>query len=234
MKIQLRTLGSIALLLIAVAAIVLWLLPATHAATHAVLARVNDAGIWNILTVAIAAVIGRLLLSMRKQSVQKVSVHSVFRLETGHPQYRNVIAFEVRNLLDGPIVLHAPHFRFDQLKPSRFAHGDTASGEFEVKFRPGAITGLSDKADARSWMTLLLRHRETAVSYVPIDDDIGKEAFLALLERNRLGALYLDVVEFTHNGPQVHRLRVPMRNLQPSDVVPPLGRPWSTDAPEAS
>lgn len=232
MKIQLRTLGSMLLLLAALATIVLWSVPATHAATHAFLKQVNDAGIWNILTVVIAAVIGRLLLSMRKQSVQKVSVHSVFRLETGHPQYRNVIAFEVRNLLDGPIVLHAPHFRFDRLKPSRFAHGDTASGEFEVKFRPGAITGLSDKEDSRSWMTLLLRHRETAVSYIPIEDEIDKAAFLTLLDRNRLGALYLDVVEFTHNGPQVHRLRVPMRNLQHSDVVPPLGRPWSTTAAE--
>lgn len=227
MKIQLRTLGSVLLLLVAMAAIVLWLLPATHLATHGFLKRVNDAGIWNILTVAIAAVIGRLLLSVRKQSLQKVSVHSVFRLETGHPQYRNVIAFEVRNLLDGPIVLHAPHFCFDQLKPSRFAHGDTASGDFEVKFRPGAITGLADNDNPYSWMTLLLRHRETAISYIPIDDDISAEEFQALLQRKRIGALYLDVVEFTHNGPQSHRLRIPMRNLQHSDVVPPLGRPWN-------
>ena len=229
MKFSIKSLVSWFLVLAAVCVAVLCTYPATREQTILVLRELNSLGLWNMATLVLAGVVGSVLISWRKAGIKHVSIFMVYRLDTGHPQYKNVIAFEFRNLLDGPIVLHAPSFRFRKLAPSRYAHGNSATGDFEVKFRLGALTGLAQQ-DHRSWMTTLLRHRESAISYLPIDDTIEEAQLLRLLRSNGVGHLYLDVVEFRDSHPHVHRLKVPIRNLQPCDFVPPLGAPGPGDS----
>jgi hypothetical protein len=142
---------------------------------------------------------------------------------------------ELRNLMDSPLVVGRPNFKFTRgLRGGRYAHGNTATGDYEIKFRPVGADGLP--VVGYSYTHVMLRHREQAYSYLPLPDDWNEAELLAAAASNRwfgffrgnkgFGTLYLNVVLLKDEKPKVIMMAVPITNLNRGTKAPILGREW--------
>lgn len=154
---------------------------------------------------------------------------------TGHKNYPNVLNIELRNLMDAPLVIGRPNFKFAKgIHAGRCAHGNTATGDYEIKFRPIGTDG--QPIAGYSYTHVMLRHREQAYSYLPLSDDWDEQALLAAIAPQRrwgifktekgLGTLFLNVVLLKDEKPRVISMAVPVIRLQKGVSAPRLGREW--------
>ena len=198
----------------------------------------KEQGIWDFLTAGAGLFISTIVVSKWRSRIPEFSVYMSYSLATGHPNYPNVLNIEVRNLMDSPIVFGRPNFRFAKgIKAGRFAHGNTATGDYEIKFRP--IDSSGEPVPGYSYTVAMLRHRESAYSYLPLNDEWGEEDVFKACARSSsfwrwlpwkkntgLGTLHLNVVLLKEDKPKVISMRVPVVNLECGLKPPLLGRVW--------
>jgi hypothetical protein len=196
----------------------------------------KDQGLWDFLTAGAGLLISTALVSKWKKKIPEFSVFLSYSLNTGHKNYPNVLNIELRNLMDSPLVIGRPNFKFVRgLRGGRFAHGNTATGDYEIKFRPIGPDGLP--IPGYSYTNVMLRHREQAYSYLPLPDEWTEADLLAAAASKRwfgffkgnngFGTLYLNVVLLKDEKPKVIMMAVPITNLNRGIKAPILGREWS-------
>ena len=184
----------------------------------------KDQGIWDFVTAGSGLLISTVLVSKWKKKIPEFSVHLTYSLGTGHKNYPNVLNIELRNLMDSPLVIGRPNFKFTEgFTAGRFAHGNTATGDGQP------IPGYS-------YTNVMLRHREQAYSYLPLPDEWDEPALLAAAAPRRrwgifktekgLGTLFLNVVLLKDEKPKVITMAVPVIRLQKGVQAPRLGREW--------
>lgn len=197
-------------------------LPSLGVQLAAWLEWLSDHGIWEIATFATALSISIFIGALYRRRVPGVSVHVTYSIGTGHPLYPNTLNIEVRNLRDAPLLILNPNFRFTRrLKPGQNAHGNSATGDYEIKFRKLTKDGIP--ADPRSFTTEMLRHRETAFAYIPFEERLDEAGLLERSDKGKLGILSLHVVLLTDAKPRVVLMSVPVRQLTKAPHPPPLG-----------
>jgi hypothetical protein len=196
----------------------------------------KDQGLWDFVTAGSGLLISSVLVSKWKKKIPEFSVHLTYSLGTGHKNYPNVLNIELRNLMDSPLVIGRPNFKFASgMKAGRFAHGNTATGDYEIKFRPIGTDG--QPIPGYSYTNVMLRHREQAYSYLPLPDDWNEAALLEAIAPKKylwgilksekgLGTLFLNVVLLKDEKPKVVTMAVPVIRLQRGVESPRLGREW--------
>lgn len=195
----------------------------------------KDQGLWDLVTAGSGLLISTVLVSKWRKKIPQFSVHLTYSMGTGHRNYPNVLNIELRNLMDAPLVIGRPNFKFSKgLQAGRFAHGNTATGDYEIKFRPIGTDG--QPIAGYSYTHVMLRHREQAYGYLPLPDDWDEAKLLAVARPPRwyrasgveksLGTLYLDVVLLKDEKPKVISMAVPTIKLQKGVQAPKLGREW--------
>ena len=179
-------------------------------------------GVWDILTLVSAVSISVLLGLWYRRRIPGLSVHLTYSIGTGHHLYPNTLNFEVRNLRDSPLLILNPNFRFSRrLAPGQNAHGNSATGDFEVKFR--VLSSDGRPADQRSQVTEMLRHRQSAFAYIPIDESLDEAKFVQILKAGSTGKLYLHIVLIGTGKPRVVSMVIPMKGITRLPHKPPLG-----------
>ncbi|UJF18469.1 IS66 family transposase [Vibrio sp. SS-MA-C1-2] len=197
----------------------------------------NSMGFWDIITIALALFAGWYYL-FRKAKLRDVSVHITYYIGASNPLWPNVLNFEVRNLMHVPVVITNPLFHFsNHLKSGNNAHGNTSTGDYEIKFRP--IDSQGHVIKGKSYTTYLLNHRDCMFAYVPIDDNLSEREFLSISESvnpswyqqvfkswktKPLGYLQFDAVILEKAEPRVIKLRVPVLMPKRHPCDPPVGR----------
>ena len=195
----------------------------------------KDQGVWDFLTAGAGLLISTALVSKWKKKIPEFSVFLTYSLNTGHKNYPNVLNIELRNLMDSPLVIGRPNFKFaDGLRGGRFAHGNSATGDYEIKFRPIGSDG--QPVPGYSYTNVMLRHREQAYSYLPLPEEWTESDVLALANKKHgskfwwkekgLGTLFLNVVLLKDEKPKVIMMEIPITNLVVGKKAPLLGREW--------
>jgi len=195
----------------------------------------KEQGLWDFITAGSGLLISTVLFSKWRKKIPQFSVHLTYSIGTGHRNYPNVLNIELRNLMDAPLVIGRPNFKFSKdIKAGRFAHGNTATGDYEIKFRPIGTDG--EPIPGYSYTHVMLRHREQAYGYLPLTDEWDEEKLKAVIEQKRflkifktekgLGTLFLDVVLLKDEKPIVISMAVPAIRLQKGIKTPKLGKEW--------
>jgi len=192
------------------------------AGAAAVLKWLDEHGIWSMLTFFAAGFISIYIRTWYRRRIPQFSVHVTHYFDTGHPLYKNVFVFELRNLRDHPVVVLNPNFRFTKrLKAGTNAHGNSATGDYEIKFR--LLDENGNLAEERSWTATLLRHRQAVMAYMPIDEALTQDMLLSKAKDHVLAHLYMDVVLLKDPHPRVYAMSIPIRKTEPAPHAPPLG-----------
>jgi len=109
------------------------------------------------------------------------------------------IDLEVRNLTGRSIVISNAWFEFGKLRPDPKAHGDSPSGEYEVKF-PGVDPQFLTEVE------YLIRNKESMQTFIPLDPAQGVAAAEAALASHKVGR-FTCTVTWLDEKPRSHKLR---------------------------
>ena len=170
-------------------------------------------GIWDLVTATAVVVIATALRYRSRRPNREVSIQVTHSFGNDHGAFPNTLGFELRNLLDAPIIITRPSFRFSKyLVAGSGAHVDSVSGDVEMKFRILMPDGQS--ASQLSHVTAMLRHREGAFAFVPVQDSLSEDAFLKIAGSRRIGTLELDVVLLGESPPRSMSWKMPIRLTQ--------------------
>jgi hypothetical protein len=165
-----------------------------------VLQWTNNYGIWGILQFLILAVsflIGLKFFYFPRRRIKNLNFHTTLVRNSRHT-YPLYIRLELRNYTGRSVVLSSPFFRYRTLRPPSDAHGDTLSGEYEIKF-PGA----DDKELTE--VEFLLRNKESVHTMIPIDAEHTDEEVEALHKKTRIGTLTM-MCTWLSGRPKVDKL----------------------------
>ncbi len=174
---------------------------------YEILKYLNEAGAWDLLNTVILIcgfLYGITLLHTYKQRIKDLNFYVTWRRDT-QARFPLILHFEVRNLSQNLIVISSPYFLFDKVKPGPYAHCDSVTGQYEVKFR-------RQEEQATSEVASMLRHREQVTSYIPLDEKQTDEELATLSQQQRVGTLYCDIV-FLESKPRVVRLKLKLKGL---------------------
>lgn len=182
----------------------------------------TEHGIWDLLTFATTLSISIFIGAWYRRRVPGLSVYVTYSIATDHALYPNTLNFEVRNLRDAPLLLLNPNFRFTKiLKAGQNAHGNSATGDYEIKFK--LLTDKGEPSVDRSFTTMMLRHREAAFAYIPFEDSLDEKSLLEKASKGKLGKLSLHVVLLSELKPRVISMSVPVQRIVKAPHYPPLG-----------
>lgn len=183
---------------------------------------IAEHGIWDLVTAAAVLGIALTLKTWSRRPMRDVSIHVTHSFGNDHGLFPNTLGFEVRNMLDAPIIITRPNFRFGKhLSAGSAAHGNTATGDVEMKFRILMPDG--NAPSQLSHVTAMLRHREGAFAYVPIQDTLKEDEFLKLTAAHKVGTFELEVVLLGESPPRSLRLRMPIQRTIRASHEPSFG-----------
>lgn len=149
-----------------------------------VLRWANDYGIWSIVQVlflAVTVVLGLKLFWIPRRRIRNLNFNIRFVRNPRH-DFESHIHLELRNYTGRSVVLSSPFFRYRKLRPPPDAHGDTLSGEYEIKFP-------SPNGKALTEVEYLLRNKESVHTIIPIDPAHTEEEVNAMHLKRRIGKL---------------------------------------------
>lgn len=179
-------------------------------------------GIWDLVTALAVIGIALALKTWSRRPMREVSIHVTHSFDNDSGLFPNTLGFEVRNLLDAPIIITRPNFRFSKhLSAGSAAHGNTATGDVEIKFRILMPDGHAPSQ--LSHVTAMLRHREGAIAHVPIQDSLSEDEFLKIASSKTLGTLELQVVLLGESPPRSVSLKLPIQRTQRAATEPTFG-----------
>jgi hypothetical protein len=144
----------------------------------------NNYGIWGILQFVILAIsflLGLKFFYFPRRRIKNLNFHTSLVRNSRHafPLY---ILLEIRNYTGRSVVLSSPFFRYRKLRPAKDAHGDTLSGEYEIKF-----PGVSGKELTE--VEFLLRNKESVHTIIPLDEEHTDSEVEALHKKTRIGVI---------------------------------------------
>ncbi len=171
------------------------------------LKQFNEIGLWDMLSTFIlllGSIAGFLIFIRHKRRIRDLNFYVTWRRDTKE-RFPLVLHFEIRNLSQSIIVLNSPFLKFDSFKPGPYAHCDSISGEYEIKFR-------RIETQEESEVACLLRHRETVTSYIPLDENQTDEELMKLSNQGKVGTLYCDVIVLERK-PRVIRLKLKLSGV---------------------
>lgn len=124
----------------------------------------NDHGIWDAAQLIILVVGGALGLKFMLFPRRRVRNFNYFiRVGRGeHPQYPLVLHLQLRNYTGRSVVIVSPFVQYVDLRPPPDAHGDSPSGEYEIKLPDPMNQELSE-------IEYLLRNKENVSTIIPLD-----------------------------------------------------------------
>jgi len=162
----------------------------------------NSLGLWemlNFLLVIAGLAIGSVYF-FRKRRVPMLNIFTTYSKRQEGQNYTSLINIEFRNFTGCSIAICNPYFKYKNLRPDPAAHGDSYSGEYEVKFKGRNGTGLTE-------IEAFLPHKENASTWIPIDSAHSEEEIKAALGNKRVGTLYFTCIWVTEK-PKVRKLRI--------------------------
>ncbi len=171
------------------------------------LTEINTLGIWGMINTSIViggAILGILFLFLRKKRVRDLNFYITW-IRNPDNRFPLVLHFEIRNLSQHMIVINSPYFKFGKLKPGPYAHCDSVSGEYEIKFK-------RDESQLDSEIACLLRHRDIVSSYVPLDENQTDEDLVRLNELKKIGKLFCNIILLTRKS-QIIRFKLKVKGI---------------------
>lgn len=159
----------------------------------------NEYGVWSIaqfLILAVTFFLGLKIFYLPRRRIRNLNFKVQF-LRSNRHAYPSHIYLEFRNYTGRSVVLSSPFFRYRKLRPPPDAHGDTLSGEYEVKF-PGSSKELSE-------VEYLLRNKESVHTIIPLDPAHTDEEVNAMHAKRRIGILTV-MCTWLQDRPQVDKL----------------------------
>lgn len=160
----------------------------------------NEYGIWGVAQFAILGVsfiIGLKLIYFPRRRIRNLNFKITFVRNRQHT-YPSHIHLEFRNYTGRTVVLSSPFFRYRKLRPPQHAHGDTLSGEYEIKF-PGA------SGKELTEVEYLLRNKESVHTVIPIDSAHTDEEVNTMHDKRRIGTLTV-MLTWLQDRPKVDKL----------------------------
>jgi len=171
-----------------------------------------DIALWDMLTCVAAVVGASALYVFFRRRHSGFSLYVSYRIGTGHSLYPNVIYFTAMNIADAPIVICRPNFRPSKhLSIDDTAHGNLDTLDYELKFRH--ISPDYKIVKGNSFTTILLRHRESAMAYLPIGRCYDDASFQALIGKKTLGWINFDIVTLGEGRPRIIRMKQKVRRI---------------------
>jgi len=167
----------------------------------AILHLANDYGVWSIaqfVILAVTFVLGLKFFYFPRRRVRNLNFNIRFVRNKRHA-YPSYLHLEFRNYTGRSVVLSSPFFRYNKLHPPPDAHGDTLSGEYEVKF-PGNNGG-----EDYTEVEYLLRNKESVHTVIPIDSAHTDEEVNTMHEKRRIGTLTV-MLTWLQDRPKVDKL----------------------------
>ena len=200
-----------------------------------ILKTLNDLGIWDLLNTVIllsGLLLGAWLSMRRTKHIRDLNFYVTWHRDP-KARFPLTLRFEVRNLSHNMIALSAPYFVFSGFRPGPYAHCDSTTQHYEVKFR-------RSETEKESQVACLLRHRDTVTSYIPLDEAQTDVELQDLSKLGRVGVLYCDIV-FLHSRPKVVHMKLKLRNVvayrgnkyPPDSCQAPASGTMTDDSPES-
>jgi hypothetical protein len=144
----------------------------------------HEHGIWEIasfLLLVAGAVVGVRLAFFPRKRIRNLNFFTRV-VRAGHPQFPLIVYLEIRNYTGRTVVLSSPFMRYCDLRPPAEAHGDTPSGEYEIKFPDPQSRQLSE-------VEYLLRNKENVQTIIPLDPTHSDQEVQSAYHEKRLGSL---------------------------------------------
>jgi hypothetical protein len=110
-----------------------------------------------------------------------------------------MIYLEIRNYTGRTVVLSNPFFNFRDLLPPPEAHGDSPTGEYEIKF-PDPTNQTYSEVEA------FLRNKENVHTIIPLDPTQTDQQAQVALQKARVGTLTLTCT-WIQEKPHTEKLR---------------------------
>ena len=173
----------------------------------------SSISLWDLLTYS-TALIGTVitLIVVYKRKHSSFSLYVSYSFGTGHSLYPNVIYFTARNLADSPIVVCRPNFKSaNHFVVDDTAHGNVDTMDYELKFRQ--LSSSYTVVKGYSYATILLRHRESAVAYLPIGRDYNEASLLRFLKKRPIGWVTFDIITIGEGRPKVVRIKQKVKRV---------------------
>ena len=166
-----------------------------------ILRMTNDYGVWSIaqfVILAVSFVIGLKFIYFPRRRIRNLNFNIKFVRNNSRHAHPSYLHLEFRNYTGRSVVLSSPFFRYRKLRPPPDAHGDTLSGEYEIKF-PGA------SGKERTEVEFLLRNKESVDTMIPIDQAHTDEDVNAMHAKRRIGTLTV-MLTWLQDRPKVDKL----------------------------
>ena len=160
----------------------------------------NEYGIWGILQfllLIVSFVIGMKLFYFPRRRIRNLNFNIRFVRDRRH-SFPSHIHLEFRNFTGRTVVLSSPFFRYRKLQPPPDAHGDTLSGEYEIKFPDSQGKEMAE-------VEYLLRNKESVHTLIPLDPAHGEEEVNEIHTKRSIGTLTV-MCTWLQGRPKVDKL----------------------------
>ena len=172
----------------------------------------NLIGLWDIISCLIliaGTIFGIIYYKKSKRRIRPLNVYLSWR-KNMH-SFNKVLHIEIRNLDETPFVVSSSYFVPDKIKMHPKAHQDSISHEYEIKFR-------MNETDQLSQVTCILRHRDIALTYVPINDAQSNDLLDTLSKEKSVGTFHCLITEFKEKEkPKTYKYECLISNVEHYD-----------------
>jgi hypothetical protein len=161
----------------------------------------HEHGIWELASFLIfvgGIIIGARFVFFPRRRIRNLNFYTRAARNT-HPQFPLIIYLEIRNYTGCTVVLSSPFISYRNLRPPPEAHGDSPSGEYEIKFPDPGNQTLSE-------VEAFLRNKESTNTIIPLDPTHSDQEVRTALSHKRLGSLTLTCT-WLQDKPVVEKLR---------------------------
>ena len=161
----------------------------------------NNLGTWDIVNVLIlvSGVIFGSLYFARSRRIPMLNIFTYHNKRAG-VNYTSLINIEFRNYIGCSVVICNPYFKYTDLRPDPVAHGDSYSGEYEVKL-------IGKNGNALTEIEAFIPHKENTSTWVPIDPAHTEEEIKTALKNKKIGILYFTCIWVT-GKPKVKKFKI--------------------------
>jgi hypothetical protein len=155
-------------------------------------------GVWGIISTfsLLASLAGIFMLLWGKARVRNLNFF--IRQSRDDTDYPLKIHVEIRNYTGRSVVISMPYFIYQDLRRDPNARGDSLSGEYEIKFPDPSNENLAE-------VEYLLRHRESVLTFVPVDPAHTDDEIAHAINKKMVGKLSCMCI-WLQDKPKVHKL----------------------------
>jgi len=159
----------------------------------------NQHGLWQFFQAGILFVsflIGMKLIYFPARRVRNLNFFA--QIKRDDAQFPLRIQLEIRNFTGRTLVLSSPYFKYQRIRPDPRAHGDTPSGEFEVRFPDPSYQELRE-------VEYMLRNKEMVSTVIPLDPLHADSEVEQAMSKRKIGVITC-MCTWLDEKPRVHKL----------------------------